>query len=59
MVQEKGGGGGREAWWRGSKDTWDPKLKLGKSWTNQDKLVTLGKGITYTEKLLCSNKHCA
>ena len=59
MVQEKEGEGGREQWWRGSQDTWDPELKLGQSCTNQDKQVTLGKGITYTEKLLCSNKLCA
>ena len=38
---------------------WGSELKLGKSWTKQDKLVTLGKDITCTEKLLCSNKHCA
>ena len=33
-------------------------LKLGKSWTNRDELVTLGKEATYTEKLLCC-KCCA
>lgn len=30
-------------------------LKLGKSWTNQDKVAILGKEATYTGKVSCTN----